>query len=150
STKIGSRPICRIARTGELTPPGSTRRARSYSSALRGVFSFPPGVVVGEVVQADLLVLGRGVERGAIVGAHPALGRDRVEDRVALLLRAAVGHGEDAVGPVLVGRPLVAVGDAAGGGHPSADLEDPLLRHLPDPHPVGGEAGPAAASPPPP
>ncbi len=28
SMKIGSRPIARIARTGELTPPGSTRRAR--------------------------------------------------------------------------------------------------------------------------
>jgi hypothetical protein len=26
--KIGSRPIARIARTGELTPPGITRRAR--------------------------------------------------------------------------------------------------------------------------
>ena len=30
--KIGSRPIERIARTGELTPPGRTFSARSYSS----------------------------------------------------------------------------------------------------------------------
>jgi hypothetical protein len=28
SMKIGSRPIARIARTGELTPPGSTWSAR--------------------------------------------------------------------------------------------------------------------------
>jgi hypothetical protein len=28
SMKIGSRPIARIARTGELTPPGSTCTAR--------------------------------------------------------------------------------------------------------------------------
>jgi hypothetical protein len=28
SMKIGSRPIARIARTGELTPPGSRRTAR--------------------------------------------------------------------------------------------------------------------------
>ncbi len=101
------------------------------------------GVVVGEVVEADLLVLGRGVEGGAVVGADPALLGDRVEDRVALLLRAAVGHREDAVGPVLVGRPLVAVGDAAEGGHAAADLEDLLLGHLPDAHPVGREAGAA-------
>src|SRR5919106_6318601 len=106
ATNTGSRPICRIARTGELTPPGSTRRARSYSSALR-VFSFPPRVLVGEVVQADLLVLGRGIERGAVVRSHSALGRDRVEDRVALPLGAAVGHREDAVRPVRVGRSLV-------------------------------------------
>ena len=73
----------------------------------------------------------------------PALLRDRVEDRVALLLRAAVGHREHRVGPVLVGGALVAVGDAAEGGHQRRQLHDPLLRHLPDPHPVGGEAGAA-------
>src|SRR3954470_6431104 len=162
--KIGSRPIWRIARTGELTPPGRTcwaRRKRSViviplcsavpfdryapirNSRSSRVGSFPSGVVLGEVVEANLLVLGRGVEGGALVRSHPALGGDRVEDRVALLFRAAVGHREDAVGPVLVGRPLVAVGDAAEGGHATADLEDLLLRHLPDAHAVGGEAGPA-------
>ena len=35
--KIGSRPIDCIARTGELTPPGSTSSARSYSCAEREV-----------------------------------------------------------------------------------------------------------------
>src|ERR1700691_941279 len=33
--KIGSRPVARIPRTGELTPPGITSRARLYSSAER-------------------------------------------------------------------------------------------------------------------
>ena len=54
-----------------------------------------------------------------------------------------MGHGEDAVGPVLVGGALVAVGDAAEGGHAAAGLHDLLLRHLPDAHPVGREAGAA-------
>src|SRR5512146_360841 len=97
--KIGSRPICRIARTGEFTPPGNTRTARSYSSELR-VFSFPPRVVGGEVTEADLLVLGRGIEGRAVLGTDSALGGNRVEDRVALLLGASMGHREDAVGPV--------------------------------------------------
>src|SRR3954467_7270889 len=100
--KIGSRPIARIARTGEVTPPGSTAWARSNSSVL----SFPALEVVGEVEEPDLLELGGRVQRGAVV--DPRLGGDRVEDRVALLLRAAVGHREDAVRPVRVGRALVA------------------------------------------
>src|SRR5215217_2070410 len=105
--KIGSRPIARIARTGEFTPPGSTARAVSNSPVL----SFPALEVVGEVEEADLLELGRRVERRPLLDAGVL--RDRVEDRVALLLRAAVRHREDAVGPVGVGRPLVAVADAA-------------------------------------
>src|SRR6476661_10582365 len=100
--KIGSRPIARIARTGEFTPPGSTAWARSNSAVL----SFPALEVVGEVEEADLLELGGRVERRPL--AHAGVLGDRVEDGVALLLRAAVGHGEDAVGPVLVRRPLVA------------------------------------------
>src|SRR6476660_3076313 len=100
--KIGSRPIWRIARTGELTPPGRTRRARSYSPSELGMLGLPGGVFVGEVAQADLLVLGRGVEGGAAVGADAAVLGDRVEDCVALLFGAAVGHREDAVGPVLI------------------------------------------------
>src|SRR6187551_402290 len=125
--KIGSRAIWRIACTGELTPPGRTCDARRYSSAERswlGMLFLPAPVVVGEVVQADLLVLGRGVEGGAVVGAHATVLGDRVEDRVALLLGAAVGHGEDAVGPVLVSGALVAVGDAAEGGHAAARRHD--------------------------
>ena len=35
STKIGVRPIARIARTGEFTPPGSRPTARAYASADR-------------------------------------------------------------------------------------------------------------------
>src|SRR4051794_26551391 len=94
ATKIGSRPIERIARTGEFTPPGSTARARLNSSVL----SFPALEVVGEIEEPDLLELRRGVERCAVVDA--GLRGDSVEDRVALLLRAPVGHREDGVGPV--------------------------------------------------
>src|SRR5919199_1775535 len=126
ATKIGSRPIARIARTGEFTPPGSTARARSNSAVL----SFPALEVVGEVEEPDLLELGRRVERGALADA--GLRRDRVEDRVALLLRAAVGHREHRVGPVRVRRPLVAVRDPAEGRHALAVLELFALRHLPD------------------
>src|SRR3954453_4127322 len=135
--KIGSRPIARIARTGELTPPGSSAWALSNSSVL----SFPALEVVGEVEEADLLELGRRVERRAL--ADPGVLGDGVEDRVALLLGAPVGHREDAVGPVGVGRTLVAVRDAAEGGHPLAVLELLALRHLPHAHAVGAEAGAA-------
>src|SRR5919202_3750614 len=125
ATKIGSRPIERIARTGEFTPPGKTARARSNSAVL----SFPALEVVGEVEEPDLLELGRRVERRAVVDA--GLDRDRVEDRVALLLRAAVRHREDRVRPVGVGRTLVAVRDAAERGHPLAVLGLLALGHLP-------------------
>src|SRR3954454_13733764 len=117
ATKIGSRPIARIARTGEFTPPGRTARALSNSSVL----SFPALEVVGEVEEADLLELRRGVERRAVLDA--GLLGDRVEDGVALVLRAAVRHREDRVRPVGVGRPLIAVRDPAEGGHPLAVLE---------------------------
>src|SRR3954453_17619236 len=135
--KIGSRPIERMARTGELTPPGRTAWALLNSPVL----SFPALEVVGEVEEADLLELGRRVERRTLV--HAGVLGDRVEDRVALLLRAAVGHREDAVGPVRVGRPLVAVADAAERRHPLAVLELLALGHLPDAHAVRGEAGAA-------
>src|SRR3954451_3161954 len=134
ATKIGSRPIERIARTGELTPPGSTARARSNS----GVLSFPALEVVGEVDEPDLLELGRRVERRAVVDA--GLGGDRVEDRVALVLRASVGHREDGVGAVLVGRPLIAVRDAAERRHAPAVVELLARGNLPHPHAVRGEA----------
>src|SRR2546423_3436624 len=137
ATKIGSRPIERIARTGELTPPGSTARARSNSGAL----SFPALEVVGEVEEPDLLELGRRVEGRAVVDA--GVGGDRVENRVALVLRATVRHREDGVGPVLVGRPLVAVRDPAERGHAPAVLELLADWHPPHAHPVRGEAGAA-------
>src|ERR1035441_784120 len=83
--KIGSRPIARIARTGELTPPGSTSSARLYNPAERvsvsedinrsedrparsrgvpqrhssSIFPLPVLEVLREVEQADLLELGR-------------------------------------------------------------------------------------------
>src|SRR3954469_2275420 len=132
--KIGSRPIERMALTGEFTPPGSTARARLNSSVL----SFPALEVVGEVEEADLLEFGRRVERGAVVDA--GLGGDCVEDRVALLLRAPVRHREHAVWPVGVRGPLVAVRDAAERRHSLAVLELLAVRHSPDAHPVGGEA----------
>src|SRR5205814_8604171 len=135
STKIGSRPIERIARTGEFTPPGSTARARSNSPVL----SFPALEVVGEVEEPDLLELGRRVERRAVVDL--GLEGDRVEDRVALLLRAAVGHREDGVRPVGVGRALIAVRDPAERGHAPAVVELLAVRHLPDAHAGGPEAG---------
>src|SRR3954452_3694604 len=135
--KIGSRPIARMARTGEFTPPGRSAWARLNSSVL----SFPALEVVGEIEEADLLELRRGVQRRALL--HAGVLGDRVEDRVALLLRAAMGHGEDAVGPVRVGRPLVAVRDAAEGRHALAVLELLALGHLPHAHPVGAEAGAA-------
>src|SRR3954451_1273557 len=92
--KIGSRPIDRIARTGELTPPGSTRHARLYSSVL----SFPALEVVREVEEPDLLELGRRIQGRPFLDA--GLDGDRVEHRVALLLRPPVRHREDRVGPV--------------------------------------------------
>src|SRR3954470_13147948 len=134
ATKIGSRPIERIARTGEFTPPGSTARARSNSPVL----SFPALEVVGEVEEPDLLELGRRVERRVVVDA--GLERDRVEDRVAFLLGAAVRHGEDGVGPVGVRRPLVAVRDAAEGGHSPAVIELLAGRYPPHAHAVRREA----------
>src|SRR3954467_7535226 len=95
SMKIGSRPICCIARTGELTPPGRTSTARRYSSAERaslGILPLPGRVIVGEVAQPDLLVL-RGRVQGRPILAVQVVGvGDRVEDRVALLLGAPVGH----------------------------------------------------------
>src|SRR3954463_9861447 len=137
ATKMGSRPIERIARTGEFTPPGRTARARSNSPVL----GFPALEVVGEVEEADLLELGRRVERRAVVDA--GLRGDRVEDRVALVLRAAVRHREDRIGPVRVRRPLVAERDAADRRHPLAVLELLALGHAPHAHAVGAEAGAA-------
>src|SRR4051794_27171204 len=99
------------------------------SAIYAGVLAFPGLEVLGEVQQADLLELGRAVERRAVLDLG-VVGRDRVEDRVALLLGAPVGHGEDRVVPVGVGRALIAVRDPAVGGHPRADLGDVLVGDL--------------------
>src|SRR3954447_5940706 len=98
------------------------------STGYGGVLCFPRRVVVGEVVEPDLLVLGRGVEDGPVFAVEIVLGGDRVEDGVALLLAAPVGHGEDRVRPVGVRGALVAVGDATNRRHPAADLLDLALR----------------------
>src|SRR3954462_6684041 len=132
--KIGSRPIERIARTGELTPPGSTARARSNS----GVLSFPALEVVGEVEEPDLLELGRRVERRAVVDA--GLGGDRVEDRVALVLRAPLRHREDGGGPVGGGGARGEVREAAERGHALPVLEPFAHRDPPHAHAIGREA----------
>src|SRR3954449_10540859 len=76
------------------------------SAIYAGVLAFPGLEVLGEVQQADLLELGRAVERRAVLDLG-VVGPDRVEDRVALLLGAPVGHGEDRVVPVGVGRALI-------------------------------------------
>src|SRR3954451_14175504 len=150
----GSRPMARMARTGEFTPPGRRSTARRYSSAdfasVRETvtasdardLALPVLEVVREVEEADLLELGGAVQRGAVTDAVD-LRRDRVEDRVALLLGPPVGHREDGVLPVLVGRALVAVRDPAVGRHQRADLGDAVLRDLPHAHAVGAEAGAA-------
>ena len=80
----------RRAPRGTLT---SSREPRTP----RCVLALPGRVVGGEVAQADLLELGRAVERRRDRRrAGRARRRSTVEDRVALLLRAAVGHREDA------------------------------------------------------
>src|ERR671932_160038 len=94
STKIGSRPMDRIARTGEFTPPGSTGSARRYSSAERvsvseegaltsgrTMLGLPGAERLREVEHAHLLELRRGVERRPLGDA--GLGGDRVEHGVA-------------------------------------------------------------------
>src|SRR5213080_3905729 len=94
--KSGSRPTAFIARTGLLTPPGMTRRARSKSSRDRASFKpsrerasrmscFPLGVVGREVEQSNLLELRGGVEDRAVVLTGPGDGGNAVENRVAFL-----------------------------------------------------------------
>src|SRR4051812_45070959 len=102
--KMGSRPTAPIARTGELTPPGIRCAARANSSPERvsvsdavtapcsGVALLPILELVREIEQADLLELGRGVQRRAL-GDAGHLG-DRIEHGVALLLAAPMRHRE--------------------------------------------------------
>src|SRR5437660_7328311 len=151
--KIGSRPIARMARTGELTPPGMSASARRYCSAERvsvsdtvtgsrsSVPALPGREVLGEVQQPDLLELRGGVQRGALADAGAR--RDRVEHRITLLARAPVRHREDRVWPVRIGGPLIAMRHSSHGRHARAELGDLLLRHLPYAHPVRRESGPA-------
>src|SRR5207244_10009080 len=120
----------RVRRSGSRRPrPGPLRP-----------LGLPALVVVDEVLEADLLELGRRVERGAVLDA--GVGGDGVQDRVALLLRATVRHGEDRVRPVLVRWALVAVGDPAEGGHPWTELRDAPVRHPADAHASRGAPAP--------
>src|SRR5215208_1002117 len=99
-----------------------------------------PGLHLGrEVAHPRLLVLAGGVE-GGVVCKSRLLGH-RLENVLALLDAAAVDHGEDGVRPVFVGRSLVAVGDGLVVGEGVAYLLDALVRHPPDPHCIGPEAG---------
>src|SRR3954471_1813143 len=91
------------------------------SGADARVLPLPRLEVVGEVEEPDLLELGRGVERRAVLDAADLVA-DGVEDRVALLLGAPVGHREQLVRPIGVGRALVAVADATEGGHAATGL----------------------------
>jgi hypothetical protein len=54
------------------------------------VLCLPAGVVLGEVVEADLLELGRGIEDGPIDAVQVVRLGDAIEDRIALLLGTAV------------------------------------------------------------
>src|SRR5215210_5050745 len=103
-----------------------------------GVEALPGLHLRREVAHPRLLVLAGRVEGGVVCEAR-LLGHRR-EDVLALLDGAAVDHGEDGVGPVLVGWPLVAVGDGLVLGERVAYLLDALVRYPPDPHRVRPEA----------
>ena len=126
-------------RTGLFTPPGMIARARSKSSFERAAFKlavllFPARVIRGEVVKADLLELRRGVERGAFVLTQARNLGDAVQHRIALFFRAAVRHREDAVRPIGIGRPLVAMRDTPHRRHgPSSEILSSGTFHTPIP-----------------
>src|ERR671916_643632 len=120
----------------DLTPVARCLRPRSAQDA--GVEALPSLHLRREVAYPRLLVLAGGVE-GGVVGEAGLLGHRR-KNVLALLDAATVDHGEDGVGPVLVGRPLVAVGDRLVLSKGVADLLDALLGHLPDAHGVRPEA----------
>src|ERR687893_455567 len=112
---------------------------RSSSRGLRlpedaGVEPFPGLHLRREVAHPRLLVLAGRVEREPL--GDPRLFGHRVKNALALLDAAAVDHGEDRVGPVLVGGALVAVGDRLVVGERVADLVYAVLWHLPHAHRV--------------
>ena len=94
---------------------------------------------VVEVLEARLLELADRVEDG-VLGQARLLGESG-EDGLALLLVAPVRHREEAVRPVRVDGPLVAVRHAAVRGHDPARLVDPVLVDDPHAHAVLHEAG---------
>src|ERR671911_1191524 len=104
-----------------------------------GVEALPSLHLGREVAHPRLLVFAGGVE-GGVVCKSRLLGHCP-EYVLAFLDGAAVDHGEDRVGPVFVGRPLVAVGDGLVVGERVTYLVDALVGHPPDTHRVGPEAG---------
>src|ERR671911_2709042 len=130
----------RATSNAALNKEGFLARSLIPESAQDACVEALPGIHLGrEVAHPRLLVLAGGVEGGVICKSR-LLGH-RLEDVLALLDGAAVDHGEDGVRPVLVGRSLVAVGDGLVVGEGVAYLVDALVRHSPDPHRVGPEAG---------
>src|ERR687898_1937024 len=130
----------RATSNAALNKEGFLARSLIPESAQYACVEALPGLHLGrEVAHPCLLVLAGGVE-GGVVRKSRFLGH-RLEDVLALLDAAAMDHGEDGVRPVFVGRSLVAVGDGLVVGEGVAHLVDALVRHSPDPHRVGPEAG---------
>src|SRR5918994_283589 len=130
----------RATSNAALNKEGFLARSLIPESAQDACVEALPGLHLGrEVAHPRLLVLAGGVEGGGVCEAR-LLGH-RCEYVLAFFDAAAVDHGEDGVGPVLVGRPLVAVGDGLVVGEGFAYLVDALIGHPPDPHRVGPEAG---------
>src|SRR5919112_576421 len=108
------------------------------SAQYAGVEALPGLHLRRKVTHPRLLVLAGRVERGVVRDAR-LLGHSG-EHVLALFHAAAVHHGEDRVGPILVGRALIAVGDGLVVGEGVAHLVDTLVGHPPDAHRVGPEA----------
>src|SRR5919107_19462 len=108
------------------------------SAQYAGVKALPGLHLRRKVTHPRLLVLAGRVERGVVRKAR-LLGHSG-EHVLALFHAAAVHHGEHRVGPILVGRALIAVGDGLVVGEGVAHLVDTLVGHPPDAHRVGPEA----------
>src|ERR671911_1231931 len=130
----------RATSNAALNKEGFLARSLIPESAQDACVEALPGIHLGrEVAHPRLLVLAGGVEGGVICKSR-LLGH-RLEDVLALLDGAAVDHGEDGVRASLRGRVVVTVGGRLVVGEGVAYLVDALVRHSPDPHRVGPEAG---------
>ena len=95
--------------------PHGTLSGWSVSDGERGVRLLPRRFLGREVRDARLLVLLGGVQHGVVV--RPVSSAIAASTASHSALRAAVRHREEVVGPVRIGRALVAVRDAAERGH---------------------------------
>src|SRR5215213_10031186 len=130
--------VSSTARVGSAAPallkcatsrhPGVSARARATSITIRStgrstgrsqVCGAPLVPVVGEVAHARLLVLLHRPQQRVFVDARLVV--DGGHGLLALACVLAVHHGEDRVGPVVVGRSAVAVADQREAGHLRAD-----------------------------